>query len=137
MSPRASACDAANQRRFLLAMLAAALAYCVAAAAVRWRAELPPVLPWVCIAVEAALALLAVRRYMIYLRETDELVRKVEIEALAAGFGAGAVAAFLLPLLGHLGVPWLDSRDVALVLMVGWAAGSFFGHRRYRVGAPE
>ena len=58
-------------------------------------------------------------------------------EALAAGFGAGAVAAFLLPLLGHLGVPWLDARDVALVLMVGWAAGSFFGHRRYRVGAPE
>ena len=123
--------DARNTRAFLLWVVLATLAYLGAALAVRHRAALPLPLPWLAIAAAALLSGLAVQRYVLYLREVDELKRRIETEALAVGFGAGTVLSLLAPLVQRLGLPWLDASVVAAVMMGVWAVASFLGNRRY------
>jgi hypothetical protein len=126
--------DARNQRRFTLWMLAAALAYVGATAALRWRASLPGALlwlPWMLTGLAWLLALQAIRRYVIFLRAADELLRRIQTEALALGFGAGAVVSMLYPLLEELGAPKLGGYAIAFVMMLAWSAGTWLGTRRY------
>jgi hypothetical protein len=123
--------DARNQRLFTLWMLAAGIAYLGATAALRWRASLPAALPWLLSALAWVLALQAIRRYVIFLRQADELLRRIQTEALALGFGAGAVVSLLYPLLELLGAPKLGEYAVALVMMLAWSAGTWLGTRRY------
>jgi len=128
----ASAEAAANQRRYRNWTLVAALAYIGAAAGLRWRANLPDWLPWLLVALAALLFLQATRSYLVFLRCADELLRKIETEALAAGFGAGILLALLAPLAHRLGAPELDAGALALVMVLVWGAASQLGRRRYR-----
>lgn len=126
--------DARNQRRFTLWMLAAGLAYLGATAALRWRASLPGALawlPWPLTGLAWLLAFQAIRCYVIFLRQADELLRRIQTEALAFGFGAGAVVSLLYPLLELLGAPKLGGYAIALVMMLAWSAGTWLGTRRY------
>lgn len=123
--------DARNQRRFTLWMLAAGLAYVGATAALRWRAALPGALPWLLSGLAWLLALQAIRRYVIFLRNADELLRRIQTEALALGFGAGAVVSMLYPLAEELGAPRLGGNAAALVMMLAWSAGTWLGTRRF------
>ena len=126
---------AQSRRRLLLWMLATGAAYLVASWAFVRGDAVPFVLRWSSAALVAALALAAVRSHLAFLRAADELVRRIETEALAIGFGAGAIAA----LVGSAIQPWLREVDgekyvvhaVALVLMLAWSAGSWVGTRRY------
>jgi hypothetical protein len=129
--------DAKNQRRFTLWMLAAGLAYLGATAALRWRASLPAALPWLLSVLAWVLALQAIRRYVIFLRQADELLRRIQTEALAFGFGAGAVVSLLYPLLEMLGAPKLGGTAAALVMMLAWSAGTWLGTRRYSGKSTE
>jgi hypothetical protein len=126
--------DARNLRRFNAWLLAAMLAYLSAAAALRWRASIPRALPWLLASLALLLAILAIHRYLIFLREADELLRRIQMEALALGFGAGAVFSLLYPLLEQLGAPELDRHATAVVMMLSWGAGSWLGTRRYSGG---
>jgi hypothetical protein len=126
--------DARNQRRFLLWLFAAALAYVGATAALRWRQSVPGVLPWLLTGLALILAAQAVRRYLIFLRAADELLRKIETGALALGFGAGAFFSILYPLLEKLGAPELGRSATPVVMMLSWALGSWLGTRRYSGG---
>jgi hypothetical protein len=121
--------DWRNQFRFTLWVLAAGLAYIGATAALRWRA--PGLLPWLLVGLAVLLAVQATRRYLVFLRAADELLRKIEMEALALGFAAGASFSLLYPLLEKLGAPELDEHATAVVMMLSWAAGSWLGTRRY------
>ena len=123
--------DSRNQRRYNLWVLAAALAYVGATAALRWRESIPAALPWLLAGVAWLLAILAIRSYLVFLREADELLRRIQLEALGLGFGSGAVVAFLYPLLEGLGAPKLDGYATAVVMMLSWSAGSWLGARRY------
>jgi hypothetical protein len=123
--------DAGNQRRFNVWLLAAALAYLGATATLRWREAVPRALPWLLAGLAWLLAILAIRSYLVFLREADELLRRIQTEALALGFGAGAVLSLLYPLLEGLGAPALDGNMTVLVMMLSWAAGSWLGTRRY------
>lgn len=127
----------ASPRRFLLWMLAAAVAYVAATAALRRQPELPALLPWGLTALAMALAAGAIVAFRRYLRGADELVRKIEIDALAIAFGAGALFTMLYPLCERLGAPRLGLADAALVLMFAWMAGAWIGWRRYRGGSGE
>jgi len=129
--------DWRSTRRFLFWFLAAALAYCGATAALRWRESVPGALPWLLVGVALLLAIQAIRSYLAFLRRADELLRKIETEGLALGFGAGVVLSLLYPLLERLGAPQLDGHATALVMMISWGAGSWLGTRRYSGrGAP-
>lgn len=126
-----------SPRRFLLWMLAAAVVYLGATFALRRRPELPAPLPWALTALAIAFAGQAVVAFRRYLRSADELVRKIEIEALAIAFGAGALFTMLYPLCERLGAPPLGLSDAALVLMFAWMAGAWIGWRRYSGGSGE
>ena len=123
--------DSRNQRRFTLWMLAAALAYLGATAALRWRGSVPTALPWLLTGLAWILALQSIRCYAIFLRGADELLRRIQTEALAFGFGAGAVVSILYPLLEKLGAPAASGFATPLVMMLAWSAGSWIGMRRY------
>ncbi|HVT61517.1 MAG TPA: hypothetical protein VHR45_24360 [Thermoanaerobaculia bacterium] len=123
--------DSRNQRRFIVWMLAAALAYVGATAALRWRESIPKALPWLLVGLALLLAIQATRSYLVFLREADELLRRIQTEALALGFGSGAVLSLLYPMLEGLGAPQLDGHATAVVMMLSWSAGSWLGTRRY------
>jgi hypothetical protein len=123
--------DARRQRRFNVWMFAMALAYVGATAALRWRESIPRVVPWLLAGLTLLLAILAVRGYLVFLRGADELLRRIQTEALAVGFGLGAVFSLFYPLLEGLGAPALGGHATALVMMLSWAAGSWLATRRY------
>lgn len=86
----------------------------------------------VVIVISALLGLAMLWTYRRFLREADELRRKIELDALALAFGIGLVAGFTVWLLvqygvlAELGILWL------LVLMVvTHTFGIVVGHRRY------
>ena len=127
----------ASPKRFLLWMLAAALAYVAASMATHRLGVLPAALPWALTGLAVALAVASIVAFRRYLRAADELVRKIEIDALAVAFGAGAMFTMLYPLCERLGAPPLGLSDAALVLMFGWFAGAWLGHRRYSGGSAR
>ncbi len=127
--------DASLQRRFNLWLFAAMLTYAGSTAALRWRDAVPAALPWVLVALTLLLAAVAVHRYLLFLRGADELLRKIQTEALGVGFGVGVAVSLFYPLLERLGAPHLPVDGTALIMLVVWGAGSWLGTRRYRGGA--
>ncbi len=126
-----SARDARYRLRYRNWTLAATLVYLGAAAALRWRAALPAALPWLLVGATALLLLQATRSYVVFLRHADELLRKIETEALAMGFGVGVLVSLLSPLAERLGAPRLYGNLTVLLMVLAWAAGVGLGRRRY------
>jgi hypothetical protein len=78
------------------------------------------------------LGLAALLAYVRFLRQTDELMRKIQLEGLAVGFGVGVVFAMGYRLLERAGAPDLDINDVVLVMLLAWVVGQLVALRRYR-----
>jgi hypothetical protein len=123
--------DLRHQIRFLLWMAATAAGYIGATAAQRHGASIPMPLRWGIVGLACLLALQAIRSYLAFLRTADELLRRIQMEALALGFGVGAAFSVLYPLLEGLGAPRLSGRAGALAMLLAWSAGSWIGERRY------
>jgi hypothetical protein len=123
--------DSRNLRRVNLWVLAAALAYLGATAALRWRESIPRALPWLLAGLALLLATQATRSYLVFLRGADELLRRIQTEALVLGFVSGAVFSLVYPLLAMLGAPALDGHVTAVVMLLSWSAGVWLGTRRY------
>lgn len=79
----------------------------------------------------------SMRSYVSFLRQADELLRKVHLEALAFAFGAGIVAMMGYRLCERLGAPKLDVNDAALVMLLCWLGGQWLGSRRYAVAEEQ
>ena len=80
----------------------------------------------------ALLGLATVLAYRRFLLETDELRRKIEVEALALAFGVGVfggLSCWLLAVSGALSVK--DFAFVFLAMILTHTAGVFLGCRRY------
>ncbi len=88
-------------------------------------------LTWLVALVPTALGLQAVRSYVHFLRGADELLRKVHLEGLAIGFGAGVIFVMGYGLLEHIGAPALNIADPVLVFVSFWALGQWLAMRRY------
>lgn len=82
-------------------------------------------------------AFLAARSYLVFLRGADELLRRIQLEGLALGFGAGAVFMLSYRIFERLGAPKLDSADPYVVMAIFWAIGQYIGMRRYAVGGER
>ncbi|MEO8504367.1 MAG: hypothetical protein ABI609_10765 [Acidobacteriota bacterium] len=120
-----------NQRRFYIWLIGAMLAYLGATAAVRFKSSVPAGLAWSLVVLAWLLAIQTIRSYLAFLRGADELLRKIEIEALGLGFGVGAFFSMLYPLLRELGAPDVGQLGSAVVMMFAAAIGSWLGRRRY------
>jgi drug/metabolite transporter (DMT)-like permease len=83
-------------------------------------------------AVPAVLGVLTVLAYRRFLREADELRRKIEVEALALSAGVGLVCGFTYFLLERAAL--VSESGLLVILMVitfTHALGVFLGMRRY------
>ena len=70
--------------------------------------------------------------YAKFLREADELQRKIQLDALALGFGAGLVGSVLYRLLQRtVFVAEADVADVIVLMIVVYAIAVLIGQRRY------
>ncbi len=125
--------DKHNQRVFSLWTLAWGLSWL--AGLFLLSREILPATPAVAAALSIlpiALALQALRAYRRFLGQTDELIRQIELNALALGFGAGIVGAMLLVLVQEAEL-WLEAgpNEIILVMVFGYVLGVIGGHRRY------
>ena len=128
--------DLRNYHVFNGWMLAAAVAF-IAASLLIDGTFIPPAAGWAITALTASLLLMTVRSYLAFLRQADELLRKVHLDALALGFGTGVVLMMVYRLCERLGAPKLDVNDAALIMTATWIAAQFLGSRRYAAGAEE
>lgn len=83
-------------------------------------------------AIMTVLALLTIRAFMDFLRQADELLRRIQLEALALGFGAGWMFMLCYRVFERLGAPQLDIGNPILIMAFTFALGQYLGIRRYR-----
>lgn len=62
----------------------------------------------------------------------DELQRRIQLEAIAIGFGLSAMVALTYGLLGMVGVPQASWVYVPVVMVFGWFLGKMWTLWRYR-----
>ena len=94
---------------------------------------IPRSVGWLLTVTSVVLMIAATRRYILFLRVADELLRKVHLDALAIAFGAGIVSMMGYRLCERLGAPKLDVNDAALVMLLCWIGGQWLGSRRYAI----
>lgn len=69
--------------------------------------------------------------YYRFLRETDELQRLVQINALALGFGAGVFWSVLISMLARAGVTTPDAMSVPAVMICAYCVGGAITAHRH------
>ena len=79
--------------------------------------------------VPAALALFA---YLRFLSRMDELGRRIQLEALAFGFGAAGMLTFAYGFLENAGFPQLSYIWVFPLMIALWGVGGAIASYRYR-----
>lgn len=86
---------------------------------------------WVVAILPTVVAIAVLVAFGRYLREADELQRKIQLEALALGFGAGLFFGFGYRLFEALGAPQADISDASIVIVFFYLIGLWLGRRRY------
>lgn len=69
--------------------------------------------------------------YMRFLQHADELVRKIQLDAMASALGAGFVAGFALILLDSAGIFDAGIAEVLVVLSATYIVAVLVGIRRF------
>ncbi|CAN5418402.1 hypothetical protein BH23ACT6_BH23ACT6_27130 [soil metagenome] len=108
-----------------------ALAY-VAATWVSQAPGLGGTAPWLVAALPTALSVAVFIAYLRFIQQADELLRRVQLEGLAVGFGAGVLLAVGYPLFAAAGAPPLEVGAAAVVMMLAWVIGQVTASARYR-----
>lgn len=123
--------DRRNQRNFLGFMFAWALSFAATAFLLKneWVTSLAA--STALAATPTALGILVLLALLKFLKEADELTRRIQLEGLAIGFGAGTIFAMGYPMFEFAGWPELPDSTTAAILMAGWGIGSLFALRRY------
>jgi hypothetical protein len=116
-------------REFVVAMAAYVVAVLVTVrltpdvdAAIRVPFVLIPLIP----------SAFALRAYLRYLGRMDELGRRIQLEALAIGFGAAGMLTFAYGFLENAGFPLISYVFVFPLMIVFWGIGGAIASRRYR-----
>ncbi len=123
--------DVRNLGRFNLSMLSWGLSWAVALFALRLLPELPAPLRYAIAALPTLVALAAILAYLRFLRQADELLRKIHLEGMALGFGVGFLIATGWPLFERAGAPPLEMVWVWTAMVFGWGVGQAIGRKRY------
>ena len=121
--------DRRNQRWFVALLVAWALSFRGATWALRPGTLQSPT-SWLVAAAPVVLGLVAVFLYMRMLRGMDELMRRVQLEGSALGFGVGVVFVAGYGLLELAGAPGWGNQPLA-VMLFAWTAGQMLAIRRY------
>ncbi len=127
-----TATDRRNLRRFNLWTFAWVAGWLATILLIRVRGLAAGPVAYALVLATVLLGLQTVRAYLRFLRQADELLRKIQLEALALGFGAGAVFMVAYRLCELLGAPRLNAADPLFVMALTWAASQILVARRYR-----
>ena len=123
--------DRANNKRLSLWSMVWAFAI-IAATAVVAGTELPAALSWSIVLAPNLVALMTMRSYLTFLRMTDEMQRRVQIEGLAVGFGTGWGFTIGYVVAEAAGAPPLNLSVLVLIMTGGWLTGNWIAMRRYQ-----
>lgn len=124
--------DQRRQVRFALLCLGWALSFVAAVWLLRGDRDLPTALMALAIAFPTAVGVAAVTAYLNFLRNTDEMLRKIQLEALAIAFGVYALLSMTYPLLEAAGLLVLEVGDLFAAVLFVWGGAQLYGARRYR-----
>lgn len=93
-------------------------------------------LKWAIAAIPIALLIPWLLSYLRFIREADELIRKIQLEGLAVGFWAGFAFGIVYTVLGAVGLPRLDAASgiafMVAIMALGYAFGRVLASKRYR-----
>ncbi len=123
--------DSANRaytREFLIAMAAYVVAVLVT---VRLTPDVDPAIRAPFVLIPLIPSAFAVRAYVRYLGRMDELGRRIQLEALAIGFGAAGMLTFAYGFLENAGFPQLSYVFVFPLMLFLWGIGGAIAARRY------
>lgn len=109
-----------------------AAAFTAVMVALQYVPAISGALAWLLAMVPILLGIQTIRVHLRFLREADEFTRKIQLEGIAIGFGAGAIFCISYPLLQQVGAPELAPAFAIVPLTLGWAVGSFVVAARYR-----
>jgi hypothetical protein len=116
-------------------LLGWALGWAVAFVGASWFLRSDPAISagatWIVAAAPNLLALGVVVVYLRFLRDADELVRRIQLEGLAFGFGVGVVFSMGYQLLEGAGAPNLSLSDLAGIMMFAFVVGVVRANRQY------
>lgn len=127
-----TAADRKNRQRFLYWLMAWAATYVGATWVLENVDGLGGVPTWILAVTPSLFLVAAIGAYLHFLRMTDELQRRIQVEGLAFGFGAAVVFALGYELLEFAGAPQVDSDTIVIVMMIAWPIGQLIGTWRYR-----
>jgi hypothetical protein len=96
-----------------------------------FREELGPI-SWAVALVPIVSGFPVMRAFLRYLREADEFTRKIQLEGIAMGFGAGFLFVMGYYTLQQFGAPSLPIVVAVVPMTLGWAVGSLLVASRYR-----
>lgn len=123
--------DRRNNLRFMVWCFLWAVAFVGAGLAQR-QLGLDGAVAWIVAFLPALPAIGALAAYLRFLREADEMVRAIQLQALAWGFGAGVVVVIGVQLPEYPGAPVLRASNVLLAMMTTWMIAQFVTAWRYR-----
>jgi len=129
--------DARNMRVFNYWFFAAMITFAATTILISERFLAKGAVAWGLTVLTIVLFVMMVRAYMIFLRGADELLRKIQLEALSFSFGASLVFMIGYRLCERLGAPKLDVDDPMLVMVLVFALGQWLGIRRYAGGEEQ
>lgn len=124
--------DRRNNQRFLIWSIVWAVALIVATWVVTFFDSLPTPMAWAIALLPNLFAIGALFAYLRFLRMTDELQRKIQVEGLAIGFGTGWFFAIGYLVLQAVGAPELPVTTMILVMTGGWVIGTLMATRHYQ-----
>ena len=107
---------------------------------VQTNVEMSMSLAWALAFVPALPGVLAVLAYLKFLREADEMVRRIHVAGMAVGFGAGIFVWMGLQIPLQPGAPGkemlfaihLHKALIYMAMVAGWVTGQSVATRRYR-----
>ena len=124
--------DRRNQYWFLFWGVVWAIAFVASSWALRGDLAFRGTAAWAIAIAPIVVGIIPVLAYLRFLREADELLRRIQLEGLAFGSAVGAIFAICYPLLERAGAPHLELSSLVIVMAFAWAVGRLLGIVRYR-----
>jgi hypothetical protein len=119
------------EKRFALWMLAWAVVVGICMYLLRHDLVASPY-NWFVASIPLILIVLPLRAYYIFYRHADELIRKIQMEAVAVGFFVGVTYAMAHRLLEAAGLQPASAADTGVMMLFAFGFAQIYGAWKYR-----
>ncbi len=123
--------DRRNGQLILFASLAWAVVFVASSWVMKGDSAPDGATAWAIAAMCLLLGVAALASYRKFILEADELTRRIQLEGVAFGFGAGVLFSLSYQLFNIAGAPDVGLTHTGTVLVLGYVAGVLIATRRY------